>query len=80
MSTVVDVYVVCLYMVGVSYGPEQALPPNTKPPQPPNNKTSPLLHIGTILGGFSIGGLGGFSIRGKGLVLSGLPWLPFLRP
>ena len=28
-------------------------------PPPPNNKTSPLLHIGTILGGFSI--------RGKGL-------------
>ena len=28
-------------------------------PPPPNNKTSPLLHIGTILGGFSIGGWGG---------------------
>ena len=37
-------------------------------PPPPNNKTSPLLHIGTILGGFSVGGWGGFSIRGKGLM------------
>ena len=36
-------------------------------PPTPDNKTSPLLHIGTILGGFNIGGLGGFSIRGKGL-------------
>ena len=31
-------------------------------PPPPNNKTSPLLHIGTVLGGFNIGGLGGVSI------------------
>ena len=30
-------------------------------------KTSPLLDIGIILGQFSIGGLGGFSIRGKGV-------------
>ena len=42
-------------------------------PLPPNNKTSPLLHVGTILGGFNIGGLGGFSIRGKGLLASKLP-------
>ena len=34
----------------------------------PNNKASPLLHIGTILGGFGIEGLGGFSIRGKGVL------------
>ena len=34
-----------------------------KPP-PSDNKTSPLFHIGTILGVFSIGGLGGFSIGG----------------
>ena len=42
-------------------------PPILNPPPPPNNKTSLLLHIGTLLGGFKIGGLGGFSIRGKGL-------------
>ena len=38
------------------------------PPQPPNNKTSPLLHIGTISGGFNVKGLGGFSVRGRGLM------------
>ena len=47
---------------------KESLPPNTNPPPPPNNKTSPLLHIGTILGGFTIRGLGGFSIRGRGLI------------
>ena len=36
--------------------------PNIKPP--PNDKTSPLLHIGTILGGFSIRGSGGFGVHG----------------
>ena len=53
-------------MEGLEYS---SPPPNTKPPQPLNNKTSPWLHIGTILGGFSLGQLGGFSIRGKGLFL-----------
>ena len=28
-------------------------------------KTYPLLHIGTILGGFSIGGLGGLVLGGR---------------
>ena len=45
-----------------------SLPPNTTPPTP-NNKTSPLLHIGSLLGGFNIGGLGVFSIGGRGLSL-----------
>ena len=45
---------------------------------PPNNKTSPLLRIGTILGGFNIGGLGGLVLGGRDyrryLALASLPW------
>ena len=53
-------------------------------PSPPNNKTSPWLHIATILEGFYIGGLGGLVLGGKGLlgttkmialVVEGLPLL-----
>ena len=43
-------------------------------PPPPNTKTSPLLNIVPILGGFSLAGLGGFSIRGKGFVFRARCW------
>ena len=55
--------------------PEGSLRTNPFPlilnPAPtPNNRTSPLLHIGTILGGFSTGGWGGLVLGGRDYILT----------
>ena len=42
-------------------------------PPPPNNKTSPLLHIGTILGDLMLGGWGGLVLGGRDYNMKHMP-------